>query len=240
MHKFITFNDCLSIDSGYLVTVNLQHLYECSRNRDLQDALFRSENAKLCLDGRGAQIVIQRLLGKKLPRAVGNELLHAKLCSLGRARVLVVGTNKETIAEIKRKYPAIDFTHDASMIPTLDHVNARNLASSLTAIYGRNFAFVALALGVPKQELLARELAIVMPASPIFCIGGSFEMLSGQISRAPVLAQRFGVEGIWRFLMEPNRDRFLRLVNSYWNFLRFTINPRLIGDLINETEGIER
>lgn len=240
MPDFINFNDCVSLDSGYLVTVNLQHLYECRRNVDLQDAVFSSKSAKLCLDGRGAQIVFQRFLGKKLPRAVGNELLHAKLCSIGRARVLVIGTNNEIMTGIRQKYPAIDFTHDASRISILDSVGAQNVASSLAGEHGTDYCFVALALGVPKQELLARELSRLMPATPIFCIGGSFEMLSGQIRRAPVLAQRLGIEGIWRFLLQPNRDRFLRLVNSYWNFLRFVINPRLISDLLNKTGVTEK
>lgn len=236
MRNFIDFNDCLCLKSGYLVTVNLQHLYECQRSKDLRTALFASKNSRLCLDGRGAQIIFQRCLGVKLPRAVGNELLHAKLCSLGRDRVLVVGTNHEVMAEIRLKYPAIDFTHDASRIPELSPVSAQKVASSLTAMYGTSFAFVALALGVPKQELLARELTKLMPASPIFCIGGSFEMLSGHISRAPVFAQRLGIEGVWRFLLQPNRDRLLRVVNSYWNFIRFFANPRMIGDLLATTE----
>lgn len=240
MPKFINFTDCVSLNSGYLVTVNLQHLYECRRSRDLQAAMFCSKNARLCLDGRGAQIVFQRFLGQKLPRAVGNELLHAKLCSIGRDRVLVIGTNKEIMAEIRQKYPAVDFTHDASRIPILNPVGAQKVASSLLGVYGADFSFVALALGVPKQELLARELSKLMPSTPIFCIGGSFEMLSGHIRRAPVLAQRLGIEGIWRFLLQPNRDRLLRLVNSYWNFLRFTIKPRLIGDLLNATESTEK
>lgn len=240
MHKFFNFNECLRINSGYLVTVNLQHLYECKRNKNLQTALFGSENASLCIDGRGAQIVFQRFLGIELPRSVGNELLHAKLCSLGCAKALVVGTNNEIMAVIKQKYPAVEFTHDSSSIPKLDPDNAKKVASTLTELYGTGFDFIALALGVPKQELLAQELTKLMPAAPIFCIGGSFEMLSGRAARAPVFMQRLGIEGVWRFLLQPNRDRFLRLVNSYWNFIRFTTNPRLISDLLDTAATVEK
>lgn len=238
-HNFIDFNDCLCLKSGYLVTVNLQHLYECRRNQELQSALFASKRTKLCLDGRGAQIIFQRYFGQKLPRAVGNEILHAKLCSLGPERVLVVGTNHAVMEEIRLKYPAIEFTHDASMIADLNPDSARKVASSLATMHGTSFAFVALALGVPKQELLARELTKLIPESPIFCIGGSFEMLSGHIVRAPLIAQRLGIEGVWRFILQPNSDRLSRVVNSYWNFIRFFINPRMIGDLLVKSEIME-
>lgn len=238
-HTFLNFNDCIQLESGYLVTLNLQHIYECRRNKALRDAVFFSKSARLCLDGRGAQIILQRWLGKKLPRAVGNEILDAKLRSLGRARVLVVGTSTQIMTRIRLKYPAIDFTHDASRIPNLNPDSAKREASSLSAVYGTSFEFIALALGVPKQEMLARELAKIMPEAPIFCIGGSFEMLSGKIKRAPLLAQKLGIEGIWRFLLQPNHDRLLRVCNSYFNFIRFLINPEIINDILVKTETKE-
>lgn len=229
---FLNFNECLRIDSGYLVTVNLQHLYESRRNADLRRAMFDNKCAHLCLDGRGAQAVFGRWLGKKMPRAVGNEILQAWLDRASGSRVLVLGTDESVIAKIRSIYPDIEFAHDASIIPQLDNDRAAVIASDIVARFGTHYSSVAIALGVPKQEILASALTRVLPAVPILCIGGSFEMLAGHYRRAPSLAQNLGLEGVWRLLFQPNRDRLLRLLRSYWHFSRFMANPQQLRDLV--------
>lgn len=228
---FLNFDECLRIDSGYLVTVNLQHLYVSRQNADFRRALFGNKCAHLCLDGRGAQAVFERWLGRKLPHAVGNEILQAWLNRAKGSRVLVIGTEERVIAKIRRIYPNIEFSHDASRIPQLDTQQAAVIASDIVARFGTGYSAVAIALGVPKQEMLASALTRLLPTVPILCIGGSFEMLSGHYRRAPSLAQYLGLEGVWRLLFQPNRDRFLRLIRSYWHFFRFIANPRQLKDL---------
>jgi exopolysaccharide biosynthesis WecB/TagA/CpsF family protein len=234
--NFLSFDRALSMDTGYLVTVNMQHLYECRRNADLRGAIFSSDKAKICLDGRGAQIVFQRLIGKHLPRAVGNELLGAKLSRLRCSRVLIIGSSREVVDNIKLKYPAVDFLHDDSIIPRLNRETAKELAILLEKTFGSDFALVALALGVPKQEILAQELNKVMPSCPIYCVGGSFEMLSGKIKRAPSIIQKAGLEGLWRFLLQPNSDRLKRILESYFNFCIFVLHPHSVRDLLRKRE----
>jgi len=44
--------------------------------------------------------------------------------------------------------------------------------------------------------------------------GGTFEFVSGEIKRAPIIVQKAGLEGVWRFFNEPKWFRFKRLVES--------------------------
>jgi len=44
--------------------------------------------------------------------------------------------------------------------------------------------------------------------------GGTFEFVAGKIKRAPKIIQKVGLEGVWRFIMEPKWFRFKRLLIS--------------------------
>lgn len=61
------------------------------------------------------------------------------------------------------------------------------------------------ALGVPKQDRLALKIRSLIPELVIAGIGGSFEILGPQGSRAPKWMQRMGLEWLFRLVKEPGR-----------------------------------
>ena len=73
------------------------------------------------------------------------------------------------------------------------------------ALRDQQVSMVFVALGVPKQDRLALKLRAVMPELVIAGIGGSFEILGPQGSRAPKWMQRTGMEWLFRLLKEPGR-----------------------------------
>lgn len=216
-----TLDECLALRSGYLVTVNMQHIYECQANPRLREALFASPGAHLCLDGMGAHSLFERLSGMSLPLVPGNFLLARKLDGCSGGRVLVIGTSLEVIDKIKTRYPAVEFVQNAARFPSLDNTSAAIAAEQFILEYGKRWSFIAIALGVPKQEILARALAERTETCPILCIGGSFEILSGELPRAPWLIQKAGLEGVWRLMLQPSKMRWSRMVRSYWSFARY-------------------
>lgn len=64
---------------------------------------------------------------------------------------------------------------------------------------------VFIALGVPKQDKLALALRARMPHLILTGIGGTFEILGPQGSRAPQWMQKSGLEWLYRFSKEPGR-----------------------------------
>ena len=64
---------------------------------------------------------------------------------------------------------------------------------------------VFIALGVPKQDRLAVELRRRMPHLVLLGIGGTFEILGPQGSRAPSWMQKSGLEWLYRLSREPGR-----------------------------------
>lgn len=61
------------------------------------------------------------------------------------------------------------------------------------------------ALGVPKQDRLALRIRSQMPEMVVTGIGGSFEILGLQGSRAPKWMQKTGLEWFYRLMKEPRR-----------------------------------
>lgn len=64
---------------------------------------------------------------------------------------------------------------------------------------------VFIALGVPKQDKLALALRARLPHLILTGIGGTFEILGPQGSRAPQWMQKSGLEWLYRFAKEPGR-----------------------------------
>jgi N-acetylglucosaminyldiphosphoundecaprenol N-acetyl-beta-D-mannosaminyltransferase len=70
---------------------------------------------------------------------------------------------------------------------------------------GAQILFVG--LGSPRQELwLARNLSATGCGAGIG-IGGSFDVISGRVKRAPMIYRRFGLEWLYRLMREPQRFR---------------------------------
>lgn len=64
---------------------------------------------------------------------------------------------------------------------------------------------VYVALGFPKQEALAERLRQRFPSIWFLGVGGAFSMLTGDVSRAPRMVQRLGLEWLYRLAQEPTR-----------------------------------
>lgn len=89
----------------------------------------------------------------------------------------------------------------------------------LQKIYEAKPDILLTAMGMPKQEkwLVKHRQALQVPVS--IGVGGSFDVYSGRIRRAPIVFQKLGLEWLWRLVQDPrkigkvkNLPRFVRLV----------------------------
>ncbi len=79
--------------------------------------------------------------------------------------------------------------------------------------------------GCPAQELWICENADKLPSVSIFAgLGGSLDVWSGSIRRAPRILQKFGMEWLWRAIREPKRLKKLALIPV---FLEKVLRQRL-------------
>lgn len=195
---------------GYVVTPNADHLVRLHRQPELKP-LYAGALLRL-LDSRVVRRVA-RLFGLHAPCVVpGSDLTALLLAQLApRERITIVGLRAEWLAALVARHhlaapahvdPPRGFEHEpAAFRATVDFVLAHPAR------------FVFLAVGSPRQELLAAAIAATGRATGIgLCIGASLEFLSGAASRAPVWAQRAGLEWLHRLAHDPLRlaKRYLR------------------------------
>jgi len=64
---------------------------------------------------------------------------------------------------------------------------------------------IFVALGAPKQEYFIEETTVKTKGVVFMAVGGSFDMLSGRLRRAPFAMRKLGLEWFWRLLLEPWR-----------------------------------
>lgn len=72
-------------------------------------------------------------------------------------------------------------------------------------------------LGSPRQEFWLAEHLRETGAGAAIGVGGSFDVVSGRVRRAPYIWRRFGLEWLYRLMREPQRwRRQLALPHFVW------------------------
>lgn len=77
--------------------------------------------------------------------------------------------------------------------------------------------YLLVGFGAKKQEAWIDEHRAFLESIGVqlaIGVGGTFEFVSSTISRAPRFIQKIGMEGVYRFVQEPNMQRFKRLIKS--------------------------
>lgn len=91
----------------------------------------------------------------------------------------------------------------------------------LDAIASHRPSILLVGLGAPKQEFWIEDHIDSLKASGV-CVaigcGGALEFIATTKPRAPEWIQRAGLEGVFRFLMEPSWFRLHRLFRSFLVF----------------------
>ena len=86
-----------------------------------------------------------------------------------------------------------------------------------------NIVFVA--LGVPRQEDFITKLRDYANNAVAIGVGGSFDVISGTLPRAPKWMQRFGMEWLFRLCLEPKRIyRIMEIPLFVIEVMRYKLN----------------
>ena len=75
--------------------------------------------------------------------------------------------------------------------------------------------FVMVCLGVPKQELWMAKHAAKLDAGLMAGLGGTIDVFSGQVKRAPLIWQKLKLEWLYRCFEEPKRFRKIKRIPQF-------------------------
>ena len=191
-----------------IVTVNAQIYVLADKSARYRECLFTADY--LCADGMPLVWACDRLGGLKVPRIAGVDLIE-HLCRRGAAdglRVFLLGGRPETAnmtaKNLSRRYPGLQIA-GVSCPDWGFEKNEETLSPVLEQIAQAKPHILFAGLGAPKQELLIDEHIRSLKVPIAIGIGGSFEILSGFVERAPRWMQSSGLEWTFRLSREPGR-----------------------------------
>ncbi len=193
----------------YIVTPNVHHtvmLNAKARSETLE--AFRSAYAAADLRLCDSRILarLARLFGLRLPIAPGSDLtalMFQKLFKPGD-RVAVIGGHIETLALLNARFPGPEYVQHIPPFGVLTNGPAMQAAATFVAKAEADYALFA--IGSPQGEILAQQCAQSVGARGVgVSIGASIDFLIGDQVRAPLWAQRAGLEWAHRLMSNPKR-----------------------------------
>ncbi|WP_100332441.1 WecB/TagA/CpsF family glycosyltransferase [Bacillus xiapuensis] len=117
--------------------------------------------------------------------------------------VFFYGAKEEVVRTAKEKLEAaIPGLHVAGY----ENGYVKDQEALIAKIKQSKAALLFVALGSPRQELWIRENMPKLPDVKVFQgVGGSFDVYSGKVKRAPAFYRKFGLEWLYRLMKEPKR-----------------------------------
>ena len=195
-----------SRNSAYVVTPNALILRNSMSNNELKTAI---EEAELVLpDGIGVLLSAKiqgRLFRERVAGIDFAAALISRLAESGGSLFLfgsAPGVAEKAAENIEKDFEGIKilgvndgYTYDKSEL--------------IKKINSLSPDFLLCCLGSPKQELWMLENKAKLRVGIMAGLGGSLDVFSGNIKRAPKLMRKLGLEWLYRIIIEPQRAREL-------------------------------
>jgi N-acetylglucosaminyldiphosphoundecaprenol N-acetyl-beta-D-mannosaminyltransferase len=116
-------------------------------------------------------------------------------------RVLLLGGRggvaRKAASNFTKRFPDMVFY-------SLENFENKNIDFVIRELMQPDLIFIG--LGAPKQEEWIHQNLCKYPTVKIAMgVGGSFDMISGRLPRAPILLRDLSLEWLWRLTLEPGR-----------------------------------
>ncbi len=220
-HHMAQFLDFLfaggQVRQGTLIAINAEKILAAEQSRELNELLANAEFKY----ADGVSIVLS--IRKKYPQAqvsriAGVDLWQAMMARAGRegTPVFLIGGNKnildEVVAKAKKQWNVNIVGAQDGYFPLAER------DALFTRVAASGAKIVTVALGSPKQELLMRDCKAAYPSALYMGVGGTYDVFTGHVKRAPKVWQNLGLEWLYRLITQPSRwRRQLRLL-KYLNY----------------------
>jgi N-acetylglucosaminyldiphosphoundecaprenol N-acetyl-beta-D-mannosaminyltransferase len=166
-------------------------------------------------DGYGIILAAKILSTPIMERVAGYDLM-VRLLELGnenQLKIYLLGgreeTNQKAVVNISRHYPNVKIvgSHHGFFDWEKNKITAEIKATSPDIIF--------VALGFPKQEQwIARNLD-QFSKGLFMGVGGSIDVLAGEVQRAPRIWQKMNLEWFYRLISQPSRWRRMLAIPQF-------------------------
>lgn len=188
----------------HLMGVNADKINEANQNKRMQQIV----NSCGVINADGASVIMaSKFLKKPLPERVAGVDLMQNLVALSEKKgysIYLLGAKQEIVEKtatvLKGQYPNLKLSgiHNG-------YFKESDWLSISEELKEKKPDFVFVGITSPLKEYLIEYLQEEGNKCVFMGVGGSFDVISGNIPRAPVWMQRANLEWLFRVLQEPRR-----------------------------------
>lgn len=208
----------------HLMGVNADKINELNSN----DLMKKIVNSCGIINADGASVILaSKYLNKPLPeRVAGIDLMQklVELCSNKNYSIYLLGAKQDIVEEtatvLKNKYENLKISgiHNGYF----KEEQWKQISDELKA---KKPDIVFVGITSPIKEYLIEFLQNDGNKSVFMGVGGSFDVISGNIPRAPIWMQKCNLEWLFRVLQEPKR-LFKRYFIGNFSFIKSVIKEK--------------
>lgn len=209
----------------HVVTADASMVVQARRDPELAAIV---QNAHLVTPDGAGLLWASKLLGCRILHRVSGVDLVAELARLSARRgyrLYLFGAGPEIASfaamNLQERFAGAQIagTRHGFFTPEDEPEIVREIASTKPDV-------LLVALGIPKQEKFIARYKNELGASVLIGVGGSFDVYSGRVKRAPVWMQKKGLEWAYRLWQNPRK---IGKVMTLPQFALLAIRARLTG-----------
>ncbi|MFA9559345.1 WecB/TagA/CpsF family glycosyltransferase [Evansella sp. AB-rgal1] len=190
---------------AFVVTANPEIVLYANENKEYKQYIDKADY--VTPDGIGI-VKGAQLLGQPLPERVTGFDMFMNLLEASnehRFSIYLLGAKEEVLVKTKdvitKNYPNI------TIVGSHNGFFDWNDTVIDTEIKEKKPDFVFVALGFPRQEQWIAQRIETFQQGVFIGIGGSFDVLAGEVKRAPEVWQKLNLEWFYRLVKQPSRWR---------------------------------
>ncbi len=202
--------------NSIVATANAEMLMMATGDAELKKIL---NSAELVVPDGAGTVWAAHHLGKKMPERVAGFDLVQELMKIAPSKSIkfflfgsAPGVAEKAKAKAEELYPGIKIVGTRN-----GYFKSEDEAEIISQIKNSAPDILLAALGVPKQEkwLAAHKKELNVPVS--IGVGGTFDVMAGNVKRAPLWMQKAKLEWLFRALLQPSRaGRLVALPKFVW------------------------
>jgi exopolysaccharide biosynthesis WecB/TagA/CpsF family protein len=199
-----------------MATLNLDHVVKLKH-----DPVFRAAylaHTHVVADGNPI-VWLSKMAGRGVDLITGSDTVHplVEIAARTGTPIAFLGSTQETLdmagKVLQAEFPGLQIA--AAIAPPYGfNPESDAAAEALAEIAKSGAGLCLLALGAPKQEVLAARGRTLAPSVGFVSIGAGLDFISGRQKRAPKWVRKLVLEWLWRMLSSP-----ARLVGRYLSCL---------------------
>lgn len=216
-----------SLEAGLFfqhVVVNVAKLVNMQTDKTLYDSVQACD--LINIDGQGV-VLGARLCGIDVPERVAGIDLFYELLKMSQEKsfsIFLLGAKPHVLEQaqrnVQKQYPKLRvagyhhgyfWDNEQAVVNKIKESGAKLLFVAITS---------------PKKENFINKWRDQLGVNFVMGVGGTFDVVSGNVKRAPAWMQRYGLEWLFRVIQEPRR-MFMRYLVTNTKFIKYVVKEKL-------------